>query len=276
MPSRLVFAGRLLLLLLAALAVVVAFLVARREDRAAGVAGRYSCPMHPDVVSTMPGTCPICRMDLEATDVPPVPSAGPQSTLRSDIVRKRIFTADVRAPAWVEEEGTIAAILYKDEVPTLVHDEPGVFLSGVSQGASVAVRVAPDPPVPWDRATVRVRCRVDVEEGAASRSARPEGGRSEVLRAGEVGWVRLLPRRREVPMIPASAVLTAAEGPFVLVAAADGRSLRKRPVEIGRTFGGMVAVVAGLHHRERVLIQDAFFLDAERRLRREESIAVTP
>ena len=32
------------------------------------VAAAYSCPMHPEVTSDKPGTCPKCGMDLEKTD----------------------------------------------------------------------------------------------------------------------------------------------------------------------------------------------------------------
>jgi hypothetical protein len=216
-------------------------------------------------------------MDLEATDAPPPPSSGSQSTQRYDILRKRIFTMDVRAPAWVEDEGTIAAILYKDEVPTLGREEAGAFVADTSAhdggSASVVVRVAPDAPVPWDRATVRLRFRVDAGE-TPKPPAQPAP--STQLRAGQVGWVRFQAKRREVPMVPAGAVLESGEGPYVLVVSADSRSLVKRPVEIGRTFGGMIAVVSGLRHRERVLLTDTFFLDAERRSRREQSIEVTP
>jgi Heavy metal binding domain len=28
-------------------------------------AAEYTCPMHPDVKSDQPGTCPECKMDLE-------------------------------------------------------------------------------------------------------------------------------------------------------------------------------------------------------------------
>jgi hypothetical protein len=32
-------------------------------------AALYTCPMHPEVISEMPGTCPDCKMDLiEKTD----------------------------------------------------------------------------------------------------------------------------------------------------------------------------------------------------------------
>ncbi len=45
-----------------------------RDAHAAGpaAAGEYTCPMHPEVVRSGPGTCPICGMALE----PRVPTAG--------------------------------------------------------------------------------------------------------------------------------------------------------------------------------------------------------
>jgi len=39
-------------------------------------AGQYVCPMHPAVVSDRPGTCPICKMDLEPVT--------PKSSLHGD------------------------------------------------------------------------------------------------------------------------------------------------------------------------------------------------
>jgi Cu(I)/Ag(I) efflux system membrane fusion protein len=41
------------------------------EGRGGAVAaGRYHCPMHPEVVQDSPGTCPICHMDLEPIGAP--------------------------------------------------------------------------------------------------------------------------------------------------------------------------------------------------------------
>ncbi len=46
----------------------------------ATTAGRYHCPMHPEIVQDAPGTCPICHMDLEPIGTPsqmPGPAAAP-------------------------------------------------------------------------------------------------------------------------------------------------------------------------------------------------------
>ncbi|MBF0619399.1 MAG: hypothetical protein HQL19_04465 [Candidatus Omnitrophica bacterium] len=42
------------------------------SDESAPVAMKtiYTCPMHPEVVSDVPGKCPKCGMDLEAKQVP--------------------------------------------------------------------------------------------------------------------------------------------------------------------------------------------------------------
>jgi hypothetical protein len=270
MSSRLLLAGRLLLLIFAATAAAAAFLVARRDDRAASEpGGRWVCPMHPDVTSAGPGACPICRMDLERIDTldraPSPPPAGARSRNQTwfDIVRKHFFTTDVRAPAWVEADGSVAAILYRDEVPTIAPDEQGVFAPSALDDVAAEVHLSGEPLAPWDRSTVRVRFQ-----------ANPNPGRP--LRPGEIGWVRLAAKRREVATVPWYAVLDSAEGPYVLVASADGRRVSKRPIEIGRVFGGLATVVSGLQPRERVVVSTAFFLDAERRLQRASEIEVPP
>jgi hypothetical protein len=219
--------------------------------------------MHPDVTSATPGICPICRMDLEPVasggDAPPAISRSTFQTY--DFVRRRGFAPDVRAPAWVDRDGAVMAILYRDELAAMTHSTRAIFSSVAAPSASVEVRIALESAEPWDAATSRVR----FEPVAADRAPAPDG----------IGWVRLADRR-EVHVVPSSAVLEGAEGPYVLVASPSGRTLAKRPIEVGRVFGGMAVVLSGLRLQERVLVRGAFFLDAERRLHRETAVELSP
>jgi Heavy metal binding domain len=260
-----VLAFRLLLLALAAGALATAVVVGLGHDHG-GSAARYVCPMHPEVTAGGPGTCPICRMELEPINLGGAGAASPAvkaSTYQTyDTVRWRGYGPDIRAPAWVEEDGTVTAVLYTDELSSRAPEQSAVFTPSSTSAAGVDVRATPDAPQPWDRSTSHVRFRTDA-------SAPP-------LQAGEVGWLRLTVRPRGPPVIPYSAILEGADGPYVLVVSSDGRLLARRSVEIGRVFGGVAAVLAGLRSTERVLIRSAFYLDAERRLREEAAIEVTP
>ena len=68
-------------------------------------------------------------------------------------------------------------------------------------------------------------------------------------------------------VVPDAAIVRAPEGPYVLVASDDGRMFDRRPVRVGRGFYGVSAIVSGLAAGERVVVSNAFFIDAERRLR---------
>jgi hypothetical protein len=258
---KLVIALRVLLLAVSAGALAAAVAVSLGARSAGNSHVKYVCPMHPEVTSAEPGVCPICRMELEAVNVAAA-SAVRGSTYQSyDIARSRAYGPDTRAPAWVDQDGTVMVMLYADELAPRGNEQRGTFFPS-SSSTGVEVRTTSEAPVQWDRSTFRVRFQVD--SGAAS------------LRPGEVGWLKLATRQREAPVIPSAAVIEGADGPYVLVASSNGRLLTRRPVQVGRVFGGMTAVLSGLKPSERVLIRGAFFLDAERRLRREATIEVAP
>jgi hypothetical protein len=270
--SRVVLAGRLAMLLAVVAVTITAFSLGRRGGDATASGARYVCPMHPQVRSAAPGSCPICGMALEtwramSSEKPPTPGAGVGSSKEAStsalapsildyeitIVRPRQIAREGRAPAWVESSETVVALLYEDEIATLSGAARVSFVPASAPGAAVAVRRTDRPPRPWDETTWQVELRAEVDASG--------------LRTGDAGWLKL-PAGATAPLVvPDDAIVRAPEGPYVLVATADGRMFDRRPVRVGRGFFGVSAIVSGLAAGERVVVSNAFFLDAEQRLR---------
>ncbi|TMQ17817.1 MAG: hypothetical protein E6J90_21695 [Deltaproteobacteria bacterium] len=263
---------RVALVALAAGAVVAAFVVDR--GGAVSTARRYICPMHSEVTSSRPGDCPICGMALEEVDaanhvaMPDDPAAtGAQdiavSALRASTeatrllrhsvaaVRRNVLPGEVFAPAVVGADGAITARLYRDELATLAADERAEFVPSASPDAPVKVhRDAAEPAVHAVIADVPFR----PEPGAAAPPA------------GQIGWVKLAYKTRDMLVVRASSVIQSADGPYVLVFSAQRGNVTKRKVEVGKEWEGMTAVVRGLRDKETVVMGDTFSFDAERRL----------
>jgi len=261
--------SRVLLLVVAAGAAMSGALIALHDATPREAGARWVCPMHPDIRAAVPGTCPICGMALERAGGAAVAAsrrgmpdeldfAAVENVRRHNIVafvRKRslLFTEqELRAPATVDADGTIAAIFYDDQIAVLRAGEPGTFTPGDAPAAAVPVRRIDRPVTRADASTSRVAFR--------PASADP------ALRTGRAGWLEVAPRPRQVLAVPASAVLQAPEGPYVL-AATGGFAFEKRPIRVGENFQkqGFVVVLDGLRPNERVVARAAFFLDADRR-----------
>src|SRR5260370_19128375 len=92
------------------------------------------------------------------------------------------------------------------------------------------------------------------------------------------GWPELAPRPRELLGVPSSAVLYSGAGAYVLAAPPGSHTFTRRPVDIGRILDsgyaaglsgdhfGAIVILSGLEEGEQVVLDDTFFLDAERRL----------
>ena len=271
-----IVASRILLLLLAAGALVAAVVITARDRTPGDSDARYACPMHPEVRALKPGECPICGMALEpgghreATSRPQhdMPGMGDMAAVENvrkhniiDFVRKRsllLNERELRGPAWVESDGTVSALFYRDQVEALGADEPGSFVRTQTPNIAFAVRRTADPELWWDRSTSRLRFRLD-------RDHFPRAGAA--LHPGQVGWLELAARPRQVLTVPASAILQSPDGPYVLVSV-GGFRFEKRPIEIGETFlkEGFAVALSGLSVNDRVVARATFFLDADRRL----------
>jgi hypothetical protein len=260
-----VLATRLLLVAIAAGGLVIA-VVARRGSNAPAAAAAsarpsFVCPMHPEVKSSSPGDCPICRMALEpiANVATAEPSALQLATVSKELrafdavsrVKRFDTSQEMRFAAWAESPDAGIALVYKDQAKLLIPGEEGQFWLLSAPGPGIAVRVGNDPPEPWDGSTVRVRIR------AAPGVTLPANG---------TGSVKFKTRLRHDLVIREGAVLQSPEGPYVLVATNDRHTLTKRRVEVGSVTYGYASVISGLKEDEWVVALHAFPLDTARRL----------
>jgi Heavy metal binding domain len=267
-----VFAIRVLLLLV----VLAAATFAAVSDPLTGrttTRSRYICPMHPDVITTEPGQCPICRMALEpirqgssmAMPAPAEPTMDAdwravENVRRHDvvdIVRSRSLLFDLRelrAPASVESDGSVSAIFYDDQIAAFSAGEVGSFSPAAEPKAAVSVQRSAATESPWDSSTSRIRFEL-----------RPAPGEHRPP-PGTVGWLELPRKQRQVLTVPTTAVLHSSAGPYVLELT-EAYHFKKQAIEIGETFGGLgvSVVLSGLRPGERVISKAAFFLDTERR-----------
>jgi hypothetical protein len=267
--SPLIVAGRVLLLGIAAGAAILGFVLTRDDDAGAvEVAVTYLCPMHPEVTSPTPGSCPICRMALEPKKVEPDEKASAEgarapgdstfelaqaSALRSfhDVTRAKQYrtSREMRVPASIENGVAGVALFHHDEIELLQPHERGLFLAPAAPGGLI-VHLTDEPPVEWDDATSLVHFRVE--------------GKHD-LRPLQTGWLKLTARIRQGLVVPTAAVLQSPNGPYVLAVGDDRRSVTKRSIGVGSVLYGFAAVTSGLDDGDRVAAMNTFFLDAERR-----------
>jgi heavy metal-binding protein len=204
--------------------------------------------MHPEVAASHPGGhCPICRMALERIAAP---AAAPAPAITAH-AQRRSFTREARAGAWVRSNGDIEAAFETGDLVGLAPGQSAQFLRAAAPTAPLPVNLLPGAPRDWDRS----RARVDFRPRPGVRAGDP----------GETGWVVIAPVPRDVLVVPSNAVLPSTEGPYVLVESARD-AFQPRAVQVGKILDGVAVVLSGLREGDRVVVGDAFFFDAARRL----------
>jgi hypothetical protein len=184
-------------------------------------------------------------------------------------VERQVVAEQVRAAAWLGSDGAGTAVLYKDDLIGLESNEPALFFGGAAPNMGVEVHLLLDAPSPIDSSTLWVHFRVD----SAAIVPRTAPGKRDV------GSLQIALRPRDVLVVPSSAVLYSAQGAYVLAAPEHGETFAKRLIQIGRILDsgyvgaragdtvGAIVVLSGLEEGERVIAGNAFFVDAERRLK---------
>jgi len=119
-------------------AVIRAELMADGKPAPTGVAGQWSCPMHPLVLQPEGGPCPVCKMALVQIPGPPASAkpAGDQLLLAVPVTA--VLDSGVRKLVYVEKsQGQFAAVEIVTGPRT---DDSYPVLSGLSEGDKVVTR----------------------------------------------------------------------------------------------------------------------------------------
>jgi len=120
-------------------AVILAELLANGKAAPTGVAGQWSCPMHPLVLKPAAGPCPVCKMALvQIPGAPASAEAGERDQLPLSVPLTAVLDSGIRKLVYVEKsKGQFIAVEIETGPRT---DDAYPVLSGLSEGDLVVTR----------------------------------------------------------------------------------------------------------------------------------------
>jgi membrane fusion protein, copper/silver efflux system len=93
----------------------------------------YRCPMHPDVVRSAPGQCPICGMDLVKVEPEPPAAAGPEVRISSAVINNLgVRTEPATLAALPRRAATTGYVSFDDRRVRQVRPRAEGWIEGLS------------------------------------------------------------------------------------------------------------------------------------------------